>query len=202
MKLKYLIQKLKFRIKSEGLDETLKMLVYLNRNMIVVEKQIHPEEPQVFDEYTEFIRLNNQDLRLYKKKSGIENLSYHCQQGAECLAAFRNNECIGYQWWTRDNRFADIQKLGIKLADDEAYLFDLFVSPDYRGTLLPKILVQEVFAHLITVGVNKIYGFYFSDNIKALWWHRAILKCKELKRLKSHRFVWVEWTDGKLRLSV
>lgn len=202
MKLKYLIQKLKFRIKSEGLDETLKMLVYLNRNMIVVEKQIHPEEPLVFDEYTEFIRLDNQNLRLYKKKSGIENFSYYCQKGAECLAAFRNNECIGYQWWTRDNSFADIQKLGIRLAKDEAYLFDLFVSPDYRGTLLPKILVREVFSHLITVGVNKIYGFYFSDNIKALWWHRAILKCKELKRLRSHRVVWLEWTDGKLRLTV
>ena len=134
--------------------------------------------------------------------SNIKNVEYYCKHGSTCLLAIQGFTLLGYQLWTYDNNFKDVKQIEIQLSANDAYLFDFFVFPEYRGTDIPKFITYETFNYLVSKGINKIYGFYFSDNIKALWWHRAFLKCKEIRKVTIHRILFVEIANGKITLNL
>lgn len=201
MRIFYLFRRFIFRLSTDGILETLKEIIFLNRVMIAIEKNIG-FEPNITSNNVHFIIVGPANYKKYQEQYGLKTLEYYSKTGAQCIMAIEGDECLGYQWVTQDNNFKDLRKLGIRLKDSEAYLFDLFVYPQYRGTDIPKMVARETFNHLVSKGVNKIYGFYFSDNIKALWWHRAILKCKEIKKVKIHRFLFFEFLNGRLMLTI
>jgi hypothetical protein len=116
------------------------------------------------------------------------------------MIATKNDACIGFIRWTRDKNFWDLVKLGVTLEPDEAYLFDFFLFPEYRGGLAVREIPNAAINHLRSIGVSKFYGYYFTDNLQALWWHRAILHATEIKVLKAHKFLTIDVIDGKILL--
>ena len=198
MKLIHLFRKLILQIKTAGIKAAFKEIIFFNRTVIVIEKDISYRDEIKLEDGIEVTVIDNSNRSLIKSKYGINIFQYYPQKGAKCLAIFNENECLGYQWWTQDNKFNDLKKLNLTLKDNEAYLFDFFVFPEYRGTNTPKLITQETFNHLLSDGISKIYGFFFGDNIKALWWHRAVLKAKEIKRIKTHRLFFLEFINGKI----
>ncbi|GBC63760.1 hypothetical protein DENIS_4758 [Desulfonema ishimotonii] len=201
MKLLHLVKKLIFHMGTGSLQGVFKEILYFNRIMVVIEKKISAQ-PRAEADNIRFIIATDSNYKEYQHKYNMENLSYYCERGARCLIAVRGDKCLGYQFWTRDNQFRDLKMLDLKLKENEAYLFDLFVFKELRGTSLPKIISAEAFNHLVSEGVNKIYGYYFSDNIKALWWHKFYLKCREINRVRIHRVFFLELVGRRLMLNI
>lgn len=201
MKILYLFKRLIFRLKTDGLKRTFKDILYFNRSMVVIEKEIS-SDPIKKTNNIHFIIVDKSNYKQYQKEHNLENIKYYCKQGAKCVMAFKEDKCLGYQWWTQDNKCKDLKKIGVRLKDNEAYLFDLFVFPEFRGTKIPKMIAQETFNCLSSMAVDKIYGYYFADNVKALWWHKAILKCTEINRVKIHRLFFFELVNGRPMLNI
>lgn len=198
MRLIYLLKRLVFQVKVNGLKNAFKEMIYRDRKIIVIEKEIAYEENVYRDDDTDFIIIDQFNYGEMKRKFNLGNMEYFVGKNARCMVAVKYGMCAGYQWWTQDNGFRDLRKLRLNLKGNEAYLFDLFVFPEHRGGNVPKSLAVETFNHLCSCGVNKFYGFYFSDNLRALWWHRAFLKAKEINKIKMQRFLFLEIVDGRL----
>lgn len=194
MKIVHLIRKAVFRSRMDGFKDMLREMVYLKRTMIVIEKEIGSSRP-VRDNELNFVVVDGRLLKENREKCEWPLIRHYCSRGASCVMAYLGGRLAGYQFYTQDNHFPDLLKIGISLTRQEAYLFDLFVFPEYRGTEITKKIVDWTFQHLRRQGITKIYGFYFADNIRSLWWHKAVLKCKEVMRIKASRLLFLEWTD-------
>lgn len=201
MKAYHYINKFIFHLKYSSLKETFKQVVFFHRKMVVIEKEISTQPLKQGSDII-FLVIDRSNYKEYSERYKLKNLGYYSKKGAMCILALKDETCVGYQWWTVDNDFIDLKKLDLKLAGSEAYLFDFYVLPEYRGTDIPKQITIETFNYLTSKNINKIYGFYFSDNIKAMWWHRAFLKCSEIKRVKVHRFFFVEFAQGRFFFNV
>lgn len=81
----------------------------------------------------------------------------------------------------------DLKMLGIKAEEKEAYAFDMFIGPTFRGKNLAVPIQRSLQSVLKLDGFCKVYGFYWDDNRPALWMHR-MLKFKELPKRRVSRF--------------
>ena len=199
MKLFYWVHKLIRMLVAEGLRETLREFIYFNRTQVIIEKRIS-QEAQIIPKTMQAIIVTADNYLEYQRRLKI-NL-YLCKRGATGLLLCQGSNVLGFQFWTRDERLNVLNKFGISIEKKDAYLFDFFVFPRYRGTKVPKIISSETHNFLISRGVNRIFGIFFMDNIKSLWWHRAILKCKEIRRVTSSQFLIFEIYNGKLRFNL
>lgn len=90
--------------------------------------------------------------------------------------------------------YPDLEMLGIYCKDGEAYAFDMLIAPAYRGKNLALPLHRCVHEKLQSEGYRKVYGYFWNDNIPALWMHR-MLKFKELPKRKVSRFFFYKKTE-------
>ncbi len=200
MHLNYLVRRLKFRVSTDGLPRTIKDLVYFNREIMLVEKEIGSYEIPVLDKDLHFNIINIKNSKITEKKFSIPLFHHYACNNCETLIAEKDHTCLGFVRWTRDNQFWDLKRLGIELQADEVYMFDLFILPEHRGSSIVKDLPAAAIHHLKSNGVSKFYGYYFLDNLQALWWHRAILRAHDLKKIKVHRLVFIDFINGKFFL--
>jgi GNAT superfamily N-acetyltransferase len=84
--------------------------------------------------------------------------------------------------------------LGITCSDKDAYAFDMYISPAHRGENLAGPLQRLLQAKLKEEGWRKVYGYYWDDNLPALWMHR-VLKFKELPKRQVSRFLFYQKAD-------
>ena len=82
--------------------------------------------------------------------------------------------------------------LGIKWSHDCVYSFDIFVVPAERGNNLSASLQNSAMYSLRDKGYLKAYGYYWADNIPAVWNTRVINKWRELKTLRLNRFLFLK----------
>jgi len=88
----------------------------------------------------------------------------------------------------------DLDMLGISCGEREAYAFDMFIDSAYRGKNLAIPLQRSLHSTLKIEGYEKVYGFYWDDNVPALWMHR-MLKFKELPKRRVSRFFFLQTTQ-------
>lgn len=81
----------------------------------------------------------------------------------------------------------DLKMLGIQYKEGEAYGFDMLIDPAYRGKNLAVPLHRHLQVSLKNEGFTKVYGYYWNDNLPALWMHRMI-KFHELPKRRVSRF--------------
>jgi hypothetical protein len=201
MSLLHLLRKAKLRLSTEGFRETIKELIYVNRVMVAIEKDLEPE-PSLLTPSMQKIIVNRSNCEEYQERFNIKHVVHYCRLGCEALLLFEGSELLGYQLWTRKREFVDLVKLGIDLKEDEAYGIELFVFPRFRGTHVTRTISVEAFNYMNSLGIKKVYGFFFRDNLKALWWHRAYLKPREIKQVRTTRLLFLELTEGRLTLKL
>ena len=85
---------------------------------------------------------------------------------ARCIGAFRDGQLAGYSW--ADHRcvrviISDGQCL-FKLEPNEAYLFDMYVAPQYRGLRLAVLLRREMYQALALSGISHFYSITLATN--------------------------------------
>lgn len=82
--------------------------------------------------------------------------------------------------------------LNIRSGRGEVYSFDMYVNPRKRGSVkgsnLAVALQNGALHQLRRDGFTKAYGFFWADNIPALWVHRT-MHWKELRRVMASRFI-------------
>lgn len=73
----------------------------------------------------------------------------------------------------------DIKLLRIPWDKSYAYSFDTFLDPDSRGNVAKALLNNSLYS-MAKAGYNKAYGYYWKDNLPAIWNARALNKFKEV----------------------
>lgn len=131
---------------------------------------------------------------VYRFRSRYLKALNYLGKGYRGFALVKGNTVVG-DIWCADSRpgpgadnHPDEAWLGIQSRAGEAYTFDMFVDPAYRGGNVAAAL-QNGSLHLLRKrGVTKAYGFFWADNVPALWVHRT-LRWRELKRVRATRLL-------------
>ena len=189
-------------IRSNGWSSFLREIVYINRKAIVVEKKLLE-----VNNSTDFLQRSNikfieitpetfaNDNYQYLFKNRYLKALHYLKKGFGGHAIVRGNKIIGDIWYFASNKSGhvpdhpDIHWLGIKWSQDYVYSFDIFVVPDERGDNLSAALLNSAMYSLRDKGYLKAYGYYWADNIPAVWNSRVINKWKELNTLRVNRFL-------------
>lgn len=125
-----------------------------------------------------------------RKLKGVSNTA----SGFYAYAVVANGEIIGDIWCATprnvrsDPLHSDLSWLGIKSGKNEAYMFDMYVAPSFRGKVTTSFLLGGALSHLKGEGFDKVYGYYEKDNLPALWTHR-LFGYTELGSRKVSRFL-------------
>ncbi len=82
----------------------------------------------------------------------------------------------------------DLEWLGIRCGENEAYMFDMYLNRDARGMALSNYLLGKSLFTLKENGCATVYGFYEKDNIPAMWAHR-VTGYKELGTRRVRRLL-------------
>ena len=188
-------------VKHNGISSLLNQIFYFDRIAVVVERdllEIAVNKQNSYSSDVEVVELNQEILDtknfFYPLRNRYMKAVHYFENGYGCCALVRNEEIIGDIWFaipvknSLSTCHADCKWLQIKCAEDQAYTFDMFLNPAERGNNLATLLQTSALTTLRKKGYSKAYGYYWNDNMPALWVHR-IGKWTEMKRLKVNRFL-------------
>jgi ribosomal protein S18 acetylase RimI-like enzyme len=105
------------------------------------------------------------------------------------IATFQEN-IIGFvSCWANDNLNPPPELIfyNIRLKQNEIYMADLFIAPQYRGGGKALEFLKRVFLELKNEGYNKTMGIVNSNNISAKWTYK-LLGYQDTKTYKVHIF--------------
>lgn len=124
-----------------------------------------------------------------RRYKAIRNL----KRGLRGFSLIKDSKVVGDMWCiapTEANkpvRHPDLEMLGIHAKENEVYAFDMLIDPSFRGKNLAVPIQRALQLALKAEGYTRFYGFYWQDNIPAMWMHRS-LKFKELPKRWVSRF--------------
>jgi GNAT superfamily N-acetyltransferase len=192
-------------IRFNGVAFLLRELVYRHREAIVVEKDLSsvasPEEAlrQVnvhIEEITAPV-LARHALQFPVRNRALKALRY-LKKGYGGFALVSGNEVKGDIWYSASPaaqngaHTPDVKWLGIQCEDNYAYTFDMYLNPEHRGGPLASLLQRGALYELKKKGFDRAFGYFWANNIPALWVHR-MLKWSERGRIKMTRFFFVKF---------
>ncbi|MBV8033291.1 MAG: GNAT family N-acetyltransferase, partial [Betaproteobacteria bacterium] len=104
----------------------------------------------------------------------LERLRLFARRGYSVLFAEVDGRIVGFVWWV-DSRLSGerahphLARYGIRLQPREAYAFDFFLEPEFRGGGNANALLSAFDGHVKTLGFQRLWGFVASDNKPARW---------------------------------
>jgi hypothetical protein len=195
--------------KTTGFYSVLNKVFFLNKEIVIVEKDLNSLEPlPLIPEKMniKFIEINKEQtentLHVYSLKSRHLKMLNNLDRGYKGFAIVKGNEVIGDIWYVSPTqsktvrRDPDLKLYNINLNEKDVYMFDMYLKPEERGGGKVNFLLRNVLNALKEMGFIKVYGYYMADNLPALWVHR-MLGYKELKRFKVQRILFVNFKSFK-----
>ena len=192
-------------IRKDGVSSFLRERIWINRRAVIIEKDLREANKGIgflqklnsqIEELTKHT-LNSKQYQFAAKNRYLRALQYlHQGYGGHVLV--RGNQIIGDVWHSATvpgNTLAvhpDIRRFGIESSKDYAYSFDQFVVPTERGHNVSAALLTGQADALRDKGYSKVLGYYWADNLPAVWNARVMNKFKELRVLRVYRFVFLE----------
>ena len=192
-------------IRFNGVAYFLHEIVYRNREAILVEKDLSSVRPpedalRQTDMHIEEITrpaIAGRALQFPVKNRSLK-AAHYLNKGYSGFALVSGNQVIGDIWYagaptTQDGAIPpDVGWLGIRCEDKYAYTFDMYVDPRKRGGTMASLLQLGALHELKKKGFVRAFGFFWFNNIPALWVHR-MLKWRELARIKVTRFFFIKF---------
>jgi hypothetical protein len=129
---------------------------------------------------------------LYQSPKRLEKVLRYMRRGYRGVALARAGVVVGDVWyWSAafalDNcRHPDLRWLPIVCGRDDVYAFDLALFPDERGKNLANLVQTTALHEIRSDGFQKVFGYYWLENLPALWVHRT-LRWKEVRRVAVSR---------------
>jgi ribosomal protein S18 acetylase RimI-like enzyme len=84
-------------------------------------------------------------------------------RGESCLGLVRDEEIIGFGWWSLDASHSNMYPA--TMAPDEAYLHNMYVLPEFRGYRLAPILRYRTYQMLAATGRTSFYSITTVSNV-------------------------------------
>lgn len=186
---------------EDGVKNILRPRVFWNRRAIPVEMDLLtanlPLAGQVNNVEFQFVEITMDDLQAGKwnfavPSRGLKALR-NLKRGFRGFAVAKVSTIVGDLWCIAPRKdgkaiyHPDLRMLDIVCSTGDAYAFDMFIPSTYRGKNLAVPLQKTLQIALKMEGCQKVYGYYWEDNLPALWIHR-MLKFKELPKRRVSRF--------------
>jgi len=118
---------------------------------------------------------------------------HYIKKGLRIFAFTNDSVVVGDLWCVTQRQggvavaHPDLDMLGIHCKDREAYVFDVFIAPAYRGKNLAIPFQTSFHAKLKSEGYRKLYSYYYDDNLPSMRMHR-MLKFEKMLKLRVSRF--------------
>lgn len=188
---------------GEGLRGIIRPRFFWKRKATPVEMELATISPASTDVFREagccFDEIRMEDLRVGKWSFLTPSRSFkvlcNLKKGWRDFVLHQDGRVIGDVWCVTPRgdgspvSHPDLRMLGIVCGYREAYAFDMQIAHSFRGKNLAAPLQRSLQSILKTEGLHKVYGYYWDDNLPALWMHRT-LKFKELPKRQISRFLW------------
>lgn len=190
-------------VKADGWSSLLKQAVFFRRSAIVVEKDLAEvvERPKPLAN----AGLTLLEIDKHTLASGTYSFAvpyrymkalHFLEQGCGGFAIARNNVIVGDFWYwaaeaTNDPTVLheDLQRFGFNTwKKSEVYTFDIFVAPSERKNGVSAAFQNNAMISLRSKGFTKAYGFYFADNLPAIFCTRMTNRWRELRVVHVSRF--------------
>jgi hypothetical protein len=184
-----------------GLKSIFSPRVFRNRLATPVAMELSTSNlPQVGNQQStefQFTEIKMADLQSGKwsfavPSRGLKALR-NLKKGFRCFAVIKDATVVGDVWCLTPRKdgksiyHLDLKMLGITCGENDAYAFDMYIAIAYRGKNLAVPLQKSLQAILKSEECARVYGYYWNDNLPALWMHR-MLKFKELPKRRVSRF--------------
>ena len=199
-KIKIIYNKTREILAEGNLGNFIQKQIFWNKIATPVEMELTTLPPQTNiyqDNEYKFIELKLTDLQAAKWNMPITSRRLKAFQnfknGWRNFAIIKDSTVVGDVWCIPFNgglahhMHPDLKMLGIRCGEGEAYGFDMLIDPTYRGKNLAVPLHRHLQMTLKNEGYTKVYGYYWNDNLPALWMHRMI-KFHELPKRRVSRF--------------
>ena len=153
----------------DRLSATLGLVIY---PYFFVHEQIQPgmefTNPDDGDDY-QVRYLTEHDMQLLESRSAQRRsagaLVEKLRSGSRCLGFFVNGEPAAYTWYRLDRVPVAMWMTELfRLEDDEAYLFDAYVLPAYRGRRLAPLVRYRAYEELKKIGRHRLYSITLGFN--------------------------------------
>jgi len=102
----------------------------------------------------------------------LERLHERLDRGDICVAAWLEGKIIAFSWANLISFEFLTEKY--ELNEDEAYLYNAYTAPTYRGKRLAYILRHELYKILTLEGKRKLYSFSIKTNTAAIKFKKNI----------------------------
>jgi len=208
-KFRYQYENFKELVKEAGFKSTFRRCVYFNRKMVLVEKDLTKPMPKLKHDFEIDLILVGRgsstqiDELDFLNKARALNARRYLRSGFSAFLGVIGSKVIAEQWWINSSHIRnkiihpDFKWMDLQLKEDEIYAFDLFVTPEYRGTPATNKFALTYMNEMRKAGYSKIFGSYFKDNIPSALYHRTF-SFNEIRNVKFHRFFFLMIKNGKL----
>lgn len=188
-------------LRRGSMKALLRETFYLNREAVPVEIELTALRPvedfprPAGEKVLEITRelLEGRPLAYPVRSRELKALDY-LRRGYRGYALLKGDTVTGDIWCAdaaignQGQKHPDEAWLGVRCRDGEVYTFDMFVDPEKRGGNAAAALQNGALHALRKEGFTKAYGFFWSDNVPALWVHRT-LHWRELARVRASRLL-------------
>jgi hypothetical protein len=144
-----------------------------------------------------FIELSGQDLKTNKLAFSYKSRHYkallNIKKGLRGFGLLHNSYIIGDIWCDSlhnlkfPKNHKELSMIGIPFKNGDVYVLDIFVDPAFRGQQLAVPIYRSLQLVLKNEGWEKMYAYYYEDNIPSRWMH-WMLKFTELPKIIAYRF--------------
>lgn len=186
--------------KERGMRSTLQKLNFRATEFVPVVKELTELKsakellPQDGLHFMEISATNLPETNLkYPVKSRYYKFLRYTKKGYKVFAVVKGDELLGDVCYmtaemSKRSPIEDLKWFRIQLKENEAYMFDMFINAEHRGNNVTDLLIRYALSTLRKKGKKRAYGYYDSDNIPALWFHR-VHGYKELGKIKIQQFI-------------
>ena len=184
-----------------GLVATFHEIVYINRELIVLENDLSSLEPimkslsELNMKFIEISKFNFKEFHLkYQFKSRYLKTVKNLNKGYRVFVMMRDNEVLGDIWYAtspneeQPSGHDDLEWLKVDLGERDVYSWDLYVRKRERRNSAAMYLLSLALHSLREKGFSKMDGYHWVDNNPASFLYR-LFKFRELKRMKASRFL-------------
>ena len=187
--------------RTNGLVATFREIVYINRELILLEKGLSSLEPIIKSlselnmKFIEISKYNFNEFHLkYPFKNRYLKTVNNINNGYRAFVIMRDNEVLGDMWYAtspnseQPSGHHDLKWLEVDLGEKGVYSWDLYVVKRERKNSTAMYLLSLALHSLQEKGYSKMLGFHWIGNNPAFFLYR-IFRFKELKRMKASRFL-------------
>jgi GNAT superfamily N-acetyltransferase len=172
-----LLGRLRLKIKQEGIFSSiwltirfvLRKIIGLDWNTAVKLERLLEEPIQEIPTKTKvrILQANENNLEGLKgivdKEKGLV-FQERFNRGKICFIALDDNKVIAYSWISLESEYDPNSGIEIIVNNKEAYLFDDFVLPDYRGQRIQSALIPPRLNYLKSRGFHKGFSLVFKNS--------------------------------------